>query len=69
MTVNSYALKKLRQLRREYEPGTQQYQELTRLIELEKFRLKYGTAAYLQLVYKNQSSEYEDLVERTGIDI
>lgn len=69
MTVDSYALKKLRQLRDVYEPTTQQYQELTRLIQLEKFRLKYGTAAYLQLIYQDKSINYEDLVERAGIDI
>lgn len=69
MPVNSYALKKLRQIRKEYETDTPEYVALTRLIELEKFRLKYGTAAYLSLTYGENQDNYEDLVNQAGVDI
>lgn len=69
MSVNSYALKKLRQIRKEYETDTPEYVALTRLIELEKFRLKYGTAAYLSLTYGENQDNYEDLVNQAGVDI
>ncbi len=69
MSVNSYALKKLRDIRREYEPDAPEYVALTRLIELEKFRLKYGTAAYLALTYGGKQDDYEDLVNQAGLDI
>lgn len=69
MPVNSYALEKLRQIRKEYEIDTPEYVALTRLIELEKFRLKYGTAAYLSLTYGENQDNYEDLVNQAGVDI
>lgn len=69
MSVNSYALKKLRQIRKEYEADAPEYVALTRLIELEKFRLKYGTAAYLSLTYGENQADYEDLVNQAGVDI
>lgn len=69
MPVNSYALEKLRQIRKEYETDTPEYVALTRLIELEKFRLKYGTAAYLSLTYGENQDNYEDLVNQAGVDI
>lgn len=69
MPVNSYALEKLRQIRKEYETEAPEYVALTRLIELEKFRLKYGTAAYLSLTYGENQDNYEDLVNQAGVDI
>ena len=69
MPVDSYALKKLRQIRKEYETEAPEYVALTRLIELEKFRLKYGTAAYLSLTYGENQDDYEDLVNQSGVDI
>lgn len=69
MPVNSYALEKLRQIRKEYETDAPEYVALTRLIELEKFRLKYGTAAYLSLTYGENQDNYEDLVNQAGVDI
>lgn len=69
MSVNSYALEKLRQIRKEYETEAPEYVALTRLIELEKFRLKYGTAAYLSLTYGENQDNYEDLVNQAGVDI
>lgn len=69
MTYTNYAIKTLRQLRRQYDPKTEEYQRLTQLIQLEKYRLKHGTLAYLQVMSQAESPDYEDLVNQTEADI
>lgn len=69
MTYTNYAIKTLRQLRKYYEPQTEEYQRLTQLIQLEKYRLKHGTLAYLQVMSQAGAPDYEDLVNQTEADI
>lgn len=58
--MENYALQKLRQIRADYEPGSKEYKALTQLIQLERFRIKHGTAAYLKLIYGTDSINFED---------
>ena len=63
MSYESFSIKTLKLIRSRYHHQTEQYIRLTELIQLARFRLKHGEAAYKELLDRKTKPIHEDSVK------
>lgn len=69
MSYDTYSIRTLKLIRQRYHRETEQYIRLTELIQLAKYRLKHGEAAYKQLINQRTEPVCEDSVKYEQLNL